>query len=154
MKVFLELDRGPVSGVGRRFELCPNVCRAIGRFDDAHGQTQDTLIVGEAQGLDAEDLALVEAHLERRRRQGPAGTGAPRNGAFKRGADILIEDELTSRTHAMVFLDAEGPSLVDLGSTNGTFVNARPVTDADLVDGDVIHIGRARFIVRVEPARR
>ena len=148
MKVFLDVDRGP--GAGERFELATNVCRAIGR-DEVAETTTTTLAAGAGRALDDEDRALIRAHLERR--SGPAQAArAPRTEAFRRGADILLQDELTSRTHAMIFLDHEGLSLVDLGSTNGTFVNAEPVTDADLVDGDVVHIGRARFIVHVEGA--
>lgn len=148
MKVFLDVDKGP--RVGERFELSANVCRAIGRLEAA--TNSETLIVGGDRPLDPEDQALIAAHLERRSGAARARSARaePRSGAFRRGSDILLEDELTSRTHAMVFLDESGLSLVDLGSTNGTFVNAKPVTDADLVDGDVVHIGRARFIVRIE----
>ena len=73
-----------------------------------------------------------------------------RIGSFRRGRDILLDDEKISRTHAMVFVDEQGPSIVDLISTNGTLVNGQKISDADLTDGDVINIGKTRFIVRVE----
>ncbi|MEL6184252.1 MAG: FHA domain-containing protein, partial [Myxococcota bacterium] len=103
--------------------------------------------------LDEDDQALVRAHLARRGSERQPIRRQRSDAAFARGSDILLDDDLTSRTHAMVFLDADGLSLVDLGSTNGTFVNKRPVTDADLEDGDVVHIGRSRFVVRVQPPR-
>lgn len=149
MKVFLEMDRGPARGA--RFEVSRNGYRAIGRIG---GDAQATIVVGDDRALDDEDLALVESHLQRRKGRGSGVASERSEIAFQRGADILLDDDLASRTHAMVFHDEDGPSVVDLGSTNGTFVNARTIEDADLVHGDVVHIGRTRFIVRVEAAKR
>lgn len=151
MKVILEMDKGP--GVGSRFELPAQVYRAIGRSGGWGEERTKTLVVAAGPPSQAEDV--VSAHLEGRDRVEDRCTVRAvqaAQGSFRRGADILVEDHLTSRTHAMVFVDDDGPSVVDLGSTNGTFVNARAVTDADLVDGDVIRIGSAQFIVRVESA--
>lgn len=148
MKVVLHVDEGP--GEGRSFEVGEHVYRAIGRQGDSGALT--TLVSAGEPELDAEEQRIVEAHLARRRAQ--SATGArPREGSFRRGADILLDDALTSRTHAMVFVDEEGPSVVDLGSTNGTFVNAKPISDAALQDGDVLHIGRARFLISVRSGR-
>lgn len=144
MKVFLEMDRGPQAG--QRFELGLNVYRAIGRVDGFEGN--QTMILGEDRPLDPEERARVERHLAARKSRGePKAERSP--DGLRRGADILVEDGLTSRTHAMVFLDEDGPSLVDLGSTNGTKVNGATVTDAELFDGDLVHIGGVRFVVRV-----
>jgi pSer/pThr/pTyr-binding forkhead associated (FHA) protein len=35
-------------------------------------------------------------------------------------------------------------------STNGTHVNGKKVSDADLVEGDIVNVGKTRFIVRLE----
>lgn len=51
----------------------------------------------------------------------------------------------------MVFVDHVGASVVDLGSTNGTYVNAQQVTDSELFDGDMIRFGKVRFSVSVQP---
>ena len=75
----------------------------------------------------------------------------PRIGSFRRERDVLLDDEKVSRTHAMVFLDEEGASIVDLVSTNGTLVNGRRVRDKDLAPGDLINIGKTRFLVRILP---
>ncbi len=61
-------------------------------------------------------------------------------------ADIRINDPRASRLHARITVLQEegGPALyrvTDLGSTNGTLLNGRPVTDATLQDGDKITIG-------------
>jgi DNA-binding SARP family transcriptional activator len=56
-------------------------------------------------------------------------------------AGIRLVDSRVSREHARVELRSGYPHLVDLGSTNGSSVNGRPVTDSRLVDGDEIGIG-------------
>lgn len=143
-KVFLVLERGEASE--REFELQPNGYRAVGRSGDAEMTHQFT--VDGDQALDAEDLARAEAHLQNRHSEPRAGPGPLRINNFRRGSDILLEDVKISRTHALFFLDEDGPSVVDMFSTNGTLVNGRRVDDADLHDGDLIHIGHARFKVR------
>ncbi|WP_245712692.1 FHA domain-containing protein [Micromonospora nigra] len=60
--------------------------------------------------------------------------------------EIVLHDPHLSRRHAEVWLAGEGVSLVDLGSTNGTWVNDRRLTEVTrLVDGDVIRIGRTEL---------
>jgi len=64
-------------------------------------------------------------------------------------ADVRILDDLVSREHARIeFLwDPESLEphyiLVDLGSTNRTFVNSRQVQRVELLDGDKIQIGKS-----------
>ncbi|PZG13666.1 FHA domain-containing protein [Micromonospora craterilacus] len=60
--------------------------------------------------------------------------------------DIVVDDPHLSRRHAEIRLTADGVSLVDLGSTNGSWVNDLRVTGvARLTDGDVIRIGRTEL---------
>ncbi len=57
-------------------------------------------------------------------------------------AGFQIEDDGISRRHAKVASLGNGAfQLVDLGSTNGTFLNGNPVDVAKLEDGDKIQIG-------------
>ena len=54
-----------------------------------------------------------------------------------------------SRRHARVTLAADGATLEDLGSKNGTRVGDAPVTAAvGLRDGDSIHVGPAVIVYR------
>lgn len=57
---------------------------------------------------------------------------------------VVLDDNLASREHAMVRRNASGQcTLNDLGSTNGTWLNGRPVqTPTPLRSGDRIQIGR------------
>jgi hypothetical protein len=57
-------------------------------------------------------------------------------------SDIVLSDPGASRRHAEVRRTADGYVLVDLGSTNGTMVNERSVSEQPLSEGDRITIGR------------
>ena len=67
---------------------------------------------------------------------------------------IAISCDQVSRRHALIHLDEEGQCLlIDLGSSNGTFVNGRRVNHlANLNAGDAIEIGSHRFILRASLA--
>jgi two-component system, cell cycle response regulator len=57
-------------------------------------------------------------------------------------ATFRVEDDGISRKHAKVMLGPDGHfQLVDLGSTNGTFLNGVRITVATLHDGDKVQIG-------------
>lgn len=58
------------------------------------------------------------------------------------GNDIVIDNKGVSRKHVRVFLENDGYSIQDLGSTNGTFVNGNQLTaSVHLRSGDMIHLG-------------
>ena len=55
---------------------------------------------------------------------------------------IQVDDDGISRKHAKLVLGPSGRfQLVDLGSTNGTYLNGTRIELAELVDGDKIQIG-------------
>jgi pSer/pThr/pTyr-binding forkhead associated (FHA) protein len=59
-------------------------------------------------------------------------------------ADVQIIDNGVSRKHAKVVRDADGTTkIVDLGSTNGTYVNGRRIEAEALREGDRIRIGQS-----------
>jgi hypothetical protein len=62
------------------------------------------------------------------------------------GADIKIEDQFASSNHARVY-ERDGAMVVeDLGSTNGTYLNNRPLRGAERIGpGDTIRIGDTEF---------
>jgi ABC-type multidrug transport system ATPase subunit/pSer/pThr/pTyr-binding forkhead associated (FHA) protein len=59
--------------------------------------------------------------------------------------DLVLDSPLVSRHHAR--LERSGPAhlLIDLGSTNGTYVNSRRIDRVELHAGDVVQIGPYRF---------
>lgn len=56
-------------------------------------------------------------------------------------ADVRIDDEGVSREHAKLVITEEMVNLLDLQSTNGTYVNGAPVDVAVVREGDRIHVG-------------
>jgi hypothetical protein len=65
-------------------------------------------------------------------------------------ADVVVDDAGVSRRHAEVHTDGDRVRVVDLGSTNGTFVDGERVgpQGAPLADGSRITMGRTRIVVR------
>jgi hypothetical protein len=61
-------------------------------------------------------------------------------------ADVVVDDPGVSRQHVEVRVGAAGARLVDLGSTNGTFVDDERVSSTDLFDGAVVTIGRTKIV--------
>ena len=57
-------------------------------------------------------------------------------------ADVVLEDMSVSRRHAIVHQRPGGVRILDDRSANGTYVNGRRVTEAELRDGDVVVLGR------------
>ncbi len=56
--------------------------------------------------------------------------------------DLQIEDDSVSSHHAEITYDGSAHQLKDLGSTNGTFVNGKQVTEATLVASDQVRFGQ------------
>jgi pSer/pThr/pTyr-binding forkhead associated (FHA) protein len=63
-------------------------------------------------------------------------------------ADVMLEDQSVSRRHAIVHQRATGTRILDDRSANGTFVNGRRITEAELCDGDVVVLGRVVLTYR------
>jgi two-component system cell cycle response regulator len=64
------------------------------------------------------------------------------------GCDLVLADALVSNRHALIEDRGDGWALVDLGSTNGTSVNARKGTEFALSRNDKLVFGRT--VVRFE----
>ena len=68
-------------------------------------------------------------------------------------ANVHADSHLVSKLHARVERTAAQLSLVDLRSSNGTFVNDKRVDSQILADGDEINLGgNTRFKVHIEEA--
>jgi sulfite reductase alpha subunit-like flavoprotein/cytochrome P450/pSer/pThr/pTyr-binding forkhead associated (FHA) protein len=60
-------------------------------------------------------------------------------------SDIVIPDTSASRNHAELHRDGAGLRIVDLGSSNGTYVNGQRVKETRLSEGDIVGIGSSVF---------
>ncbi|CAN7143250.1 hypothetical protein ASF98_16005 [Arthrobacter sp. Leaf337] len=68
-------------------------------------------------------------------------------------ADILVDDTGVSRRHLEIRTTNGTTEAVDLGSTNGSYVNGHKVVGSvDLTDGSTITMGRTKIIFRLLPA--
>lgn len=65
--------------------------------------------------------------------------------------DVLLSSPTVSRRHALVFPDGEGWTVRDLGSGNGTFLDARRVDEARLPNGVAIRFGSVAAWFEAEP---
>jgi hypothetical protein len=59
--------------------------------------------------------------------------------------DAVMKDSSISGRHAEFTATSQGFRVNDLGSTNGTFVNDKRVTNTDLIDNDNVRLGRVNF---------
>jgi hypothetical protein len=64
-------------------------------------------------------------------------------------AHVRLDDESVSRMHAIIEVVGNEASIIDLGSTRGTFVNGQKINKAKLRDGDSIVIGDSRLDLSV-----
>jgi hypothetical protein len=81
----------------------------------------------------------VDAYKTMRLRPGltKIGTAPP--------ADLVINDGFMSTEHCQITCSPAGFTLLDGGSTNGSYVNDRKIQKHDLVDNDMITLGKTNF---------
>ena len=64
-------------------------------------------------------------------------------------ADVHLEDAEVSRRHALLWREAGGIWVADLGSSNGTRLNGEAIPEvAEVVDGDLLTFGGPSFVFR------
>jgi pSer/pThr/pTyr-binding forkhead associated (FHA) protein len=63
------------------------------------------------------------------------------------GADFIVDAALVSRVHCRLTAGATELEVIDLESTNGTFVNGERTARAILKTGDRLGVGRVDLIV-------
>jgi pSer/pThr/pTyr-binding forkhead associated (FHA) protein len=78
--------------------------------------------------------------------------GATKTVGRARRADFIVDAALVSRLHCRLEAADDNLEVVDLASTNGTYVNDRRVERARLTAGDRLRVGRVEL--RVERADR
>jgi hypothetical protein len=61
--------------------------------------------------------------------------------------DLVVVDDSVSRRHAMLSREHGRVVVTDLGSTNGTYLNGRWVTRAEVRPGDRLQLGLLEFLL-------
>lgn len=66
-------------------------------------------------------------------------------------AHLKFDDPTVNRMHAIIEVNGPGDvSIIDLGSTTGTFVNGQKVNKAKLRSGNTIVVGETRMVLVIE----
>lgn len=134
------------------------------KFDDSTQRFADDLIANPKDGLDAEEVAAVDAL--------PSGSallivkrGASDGSRFlldtdvtlagrHPNADIFLDDVTVSRKHVHFVREGKKFEVKDLASLNGTYLNGRRVDSVVLTDGDEVAIGKFKLTFYSSPADR
>jgi len=69
----------------------------------------------------------------------------------KPNRDLFFNDESCSSEHAELRLENEAWSIVDLQSSNGTWLNQKKISSAVLASGDSVKIGTSVFVFNASP---
>ena len=75
------------------------------------------------------------------------GPGAVKTVGRAPRADFIVDAALVSRVHCRLTAGEEQLEVMDLSSTNGTFVNDKRVERAKLTSGDRLRVGRVELTV-------
>jgi pSer/pThr/pTyr-binding forkhead associated (FHA) protein len=68
------------------------------------------------------------------------------------GNQVVVADNMASRFHCVIEATGDGFLLRDLGASNPTRVNGRPVKSVLLGTGDVVTVGRTELVMVVPGA--
>jgi hypothetical protein len=74
-----------------------------------------------------------------------------RIGRTNKADHSFLDDKLMSSLHFVVEYAEKGCRLLDLNSSNGTFLNGARVKEATLANGDEIRAGNTVFVIRILP---
>lgn len=66
------------------------------------------------------------------------------------GAEFMVDAAMVSRLHCRLTAGATELQVIDLESTNGTFVNGERVAQASLKAGDRLGVGRVELVITRE----
>jgi pSer/pThr/pTyr-binding forkhead associated (FHA) protein len=62
-------------------------------------------------------------------------------------ADFIVDRALVSRLHCRLEAADDGLEVIDLSSTNGTYVNGKRIERARVTNGDRLRVGRVELTV-------
>jgi pSer/pThr/pTyr-binding forkhead associated (FHA) protein len=132
------------------------------KFNEPTQRFPDDLIVNPQDGLDAEEVAAINAL--------PSGSallvvkrGAADGSRFlldtdlsKAGrhpnADVFLDDVTVSRKHAEFIRTGKTFEVLDQASLNGTYLNGVRIDSAALTSGDEVQIGKFKLTFYSSPA--
>ncbi len=150
-----------VGPVRMRFEGVPDL--TTGTFRIRSGVIRGTTVEGGEIRRPASDLPRMPGSFGGRPRLLVSGPEPGPDGSSQRtyelnapvtmlgrgtDCDLRLVDPGVSRHHAELRVEDGEVVLVNLGSTNGTFVNGQPVRRVTLADGTQVTLGRTTLVFR------
>ena len=150
-----------VGPVRMRFDGVPEL--TTGTFRIRSGVIRGTTVEGGEIRRPVSDLPQEQGALAGRPRLLVSGPDPGSDGSVQRtydltapvtmlgrgtDCDLRLVDPGVSRHHAELRVEDDEVVLVDLGSTNGTFVNGQPVRRVVLADGTRVTLGRTTLVFR------
>jgi DNA-binding NtrC family response regulator len=125
---------------------------------DPHDETLAESFLDVSAGRSLDPTLVVVHHPDSRLHGARRSLRPGDERVMGRGSDLLgvgaLEDGKISRNHCLLTY-ADGRLLVrDQDSRNGTFVDGRPVREAELKAGSLLGVGRVQCIVQWEPTLR
>jgi pSer/pThr/pTyr-binding forkhead associated (FHA) protein len=67
-------------------------------------------------------------------------------------SDIFLDDVTVSRRHAEFHREAQGFTVSDVGSLNGTYLNRERIESTLVHSGDEVQVGKFRLLFFTHPA--
>jgi transcriptional regulator with GAF, ATPase, and Fis domain len=115
----------------------------MGKFPDYIPPTKIAYLDGRPAEIHLRKCKFV-IEREGRRREKVFDQGVVTLGAMEDN-DLVVNEETVSRYHCKVVQDQDGYVLVDLSSTNGTFINRVRIREAYLKSGCTVQLGKVEI---------
>ncbi|HWP35581.1 MAG TPA: sigma 54-interacting transcriptional regulator [Thermodesulfobacteriota bacterium] len=154
------LNGAPLTGPatvaeGDRIAIGPYELCLVADGGDAAAGLEPTLVAERPTEVFAYDRAAGRLVVQRPVLVAPDGRRLPvarrrlRIGTGP-GNDVVLADPYVSAAHCVVVQTGGRFFVRDLGSTNGTWVDGRQVTEAELIPGTTLRLGRTRLVFESE----
>lgn len=139
---------------GKKTVLKAGTCKVIGRTLDEEKDNDMTGILTRDIELVLEDTNVKKANeilsKSMKKREAKEKAKAKIDNPYKRTMDFIVTDPNISRVHSMIFNGEEIAGIIDLASTNGTFVDGVRIDTAELKGGELITVGNTELNFRFQ----
>jgi len=127
-------------------------CKVIGRNlgDGENANATELLRGSKSINIEPKHMERLDQFLSHSAKKSSEKKESP--SPFRRTSDFIIDDDNASRMHAMIFYSGGLAGIIDLASTNGTFVNGVRVEICELKINDVVTIGRTKLKFSIKDA--
>lgn len=134
----------PLRGTDKNFNFTPSETTEFVAVEGLEEPDVGALEISEAGAFLLGVSSAVDGDVFR------VGLGSSTIGR-ENSCDIVIPDSTVSAAHAAITVRPEGITLTNLHATNGTKVNGEDIVSTQIVDGDVLRLGRVSLVFKDVP---